>query len=256
MIISPVSFFLAILPAAHAQLLPEPPIPTQSKNAKAKKQTRQSADLEWLFQYSPPPVDGREHELIQDPEYRPFLERNFTAPQSFWGPAPTDPKSPTHKSLPDTVDDFLTIPGKVLVDANRYITVTGAVRRKRTERGLIFADLGLPKSRSTDRDALVLFAAIDWIRDSKTTDDPDAQYTLWLFPNGPVGPPTAPNSLPPALVLALTRWVAEPLAGSGVVQKINHAILVAPDGTPTEIPVPTAAAAAPTEEAPVLTKHK
>ena len=236
----------------RAQLLPEPAIPP-----KAKKQKRQPADLEWMYQYSPPPADGREHELIQDPSYRPFLERYFTAPQAFWGPQPTDPKSPVHKSLADTVDDFLTIPGKVIVDENRYITVTGAVRRMRTERGLVFADLNLPNAKNSDREPLVLFAAIDWIRESKTVDDPDAQYTLWLFANQPPGPAQAPASLPPAVLRSLTRWMSEPLPGSGIVQKITAAVLVLPNGTPQQIAVPaTSTTAAPAEEGPVLTKRK
>ncbi len=245
-------FFLPHL--APAQLLPEPAIP-----AKVKKQKRQPADLEWMWQYSPPPAEGREHELIQDPEYRPFLERYFTAPQSFWGPNPTDPKSPIHKSLADTVDDFLTIPNKVAQDDNRYITVTGAVRRFRTSRGLIFADLNAPSGhfKESDKDPLVVFAAIDWIRDSKTVDDPAAEYTLWIFPNQPVGPGTAPLNLPPPLLRSLTRWMSEPLAGTGIVQKITAAILVDPDGTPHQIPVPaTTPAPTKTEEAAPLTKRR
>ncbi len=240
----------AALPA-HAQLLPEPPIPP-----KVKKQKRQPADLEWMFQYSPPPVDGREHELIQDPEYHPFLERFFTSPQSFWGPQPTDPKAPVHKSLAEVVDDFLTIPGKVLVDDNRYLTVTGAVRRLATERGLVFVDLNAPNAKRSEKDPLVLFAAIDWIRDSKVPTDPDAHYTLWLFPNQAPGPSQTPNNLPPAVLRALTRWMSEPLAGSGIVQKITNAILVDFDGTPHEIPVPaTNAPAAKPDEAPLLNKR-
>ena len=240
---------LAAVPA-HPQLLPEPAIP-----AKAKKEKRRPADLEWMFQYSPPPADGREHELIQDPAYRPFLARYFTAPQSFWGPQPTDPKSPVHKSLADTVDDFLTVPGKVLVDDNRYISVSGAVRRLPTERGFLFADLNAPNAKHSEKDALVLFAAIDWIRDGKTPSEPGAEYTLWIFPNQVPGPSQAPYSLPPAALHALGRWMAEPLAGSGLVQKITHAIVVDVDGTPHEIAVP-ATAALDSQEAPALTKRK
>jgi hypothetical protein len=34
---------------------------------------------------------------------------------------------------------------------------------------------------------------------------------------------------------AIARWAAEPLAGSGIVQNITHAILVDPDGTQHEV---------------------
>jgi hypothetical protein len=48
--------------------------------------------------------------------------------------------------------------------------------------------------------------------------------------------------------------MAEPLPGTKIVQKITAAILVDPDGTPHQIPVPTSAATAP-EEAPPLPKR-
>jgi len=239
---------------ATAQLQPEPPLPTKQKKEDKKKEKHGTGDLEWMWQYSPDPKDptqkdGREHELIQDPNYRPFLNEYFTAPQSFWGSTTLDPRNSKRKSLADTVDDFLTVPGKVLADDNRYVTVTGHVFRYPAGRGLVFADLNPSKP-------LVVFSAIDWIRDSRPTSDPDAEYTLWIFVNQPPGTPQNPNSLPAPLVRSLTRWVAEPLAGSGIVQKITHAILVDPDGTPHEIPVPTAAPKAAPEEAAPLPKRK
>ena len=208
---------------ARAQLLGEPPIPPKKTKIK-----HQQTDLEWMWQYTPPPAEGREHELIQDPHFEAFLQQNFKAPQSFWG-LQTDKQ---RKSLAETVSDFLTIPGKAIADDNRYVTVTGAVRHLPTARGLLFADLNTPNP-------LVVFAAIDWIRASKTTDDPGAGYTLWLFPNQAPGPPTQPAHLSPALTRSLTRWMATPLAGSGTVQHITAAILVDPDGTPHQIPVPS-----------------
>ena len=235
---------------ARAQLLGEPPIPP-----KEKKQKRKAASgLEWMWQYSPPPAEGRENELIQDPNFHHFLDEYFTAPQSFWGPQNGDPRNPQRKSLADTVYDFLTIPNKVVADDNRYITVTGAVFHFRTSRGLLFADLDSPHP-------LVVFAAIDWIRDSKTTSDPGAEYTLWIFPNQAPGPSQAPTHLPPPLLRSLTRWMTEPLPGSGVVQKITAAVLVDPDGTPHQIPVPGSAAdpakpSLPSNEGPQLPKRQ
>jgi hypothetical protein len=212
-----------VVSTAHAQLVPPPSIPSKQESKKQKKQPRE--DIEWLWQYSPPPEDGREHDLIQDPNYEPFLEHFFTAPQSFWGP------EKPRKSLPATIEDFLAIPGKVIQDDQRYITVTGCVFHFCPSRGLLFADLNNPHP-------LVVFAAIEWIRDSKPTTDPDAEYTLWIFPDQAPGPPSAPTSLPPPLLRSLTRWMAEPIARTGIHQKITHAILVDPDGTPHEIPVP------------------
>ena len=229
-------------PALHAQLLGEPPIPP-----KQKKQKQRGADLEWMWQYSPPPEDGRENQLIQDPNFRPFLDEYFKAPQSFWGPAPTDPKAPVHKSLAETVYDFLAVPGRVIADENRYITVTGEVFHLQSSRGLVFADLDSSKP-------LVVFAAIDWIRDAKTVKDPDAEYTLWIFPNQPPGTTANPAALPPPLLRSLKRWMLQPAPGTDFPQKITHAILVDADGTPHEIPVPGAGIAAP-EEGKQLPKH-
>ena len=215
-------------PALHAQLLGEPPIPPK----KEKKQKQRGGQLEWMWQYSPPPADGRENQLIQDPNFRPFLDEYFKAPQAFWGPSPTDPKAPTHKSLAETVYDFLAIPGQVIADENRYISVSGYVFHFQSSRGLVFADLDSPHP-------LVVFAAIDWIRDSKTVKDPDAEYTLWLFPNQPTGTPAEPDKLPPPLQKSLTRWMLAPVPGTNFPQKITHAIVVDADGTPHEIPVPS-----------------
>ena len=228
----------------RAQLQTEPPIPSKQKDDK-KKQKPRPADLEWMWQYSPDPerpaqAEGREHELIQDPHWHDFLEQYFTAPQTFWGSTTLDPRNTKRKTLAETADDFLTVPGKVLADENRYITVTGHVFHYPPGRGLIFADLNTPRP-------LVVFAAIDWIRESHATTEPDAEYTLWIFTNQTPGTPQNPYNLPPPLVRSLTRWMAEPLPASGIHQKITAAIVVDPDGTPHQIPVPTSAAAKPEE---------
>ncbi len=212
---------------ARAQLIGEPPLIQHHV-----KRSKPKADLEWMWQYGPPPAGGREHDLIQDVHFQPFLREYFKAPQSFWGPQNGDPKNPAHKSLVETAYDFLAVPGTVIADGNRYMTATGSVFHFRSSRGLIFADLD-------SASPLVVFAAIDWIRDSKTTDDPDAQYTLWIFPNQAPGSPQDPTHLPGPLVHALSRWIKTPLPGSGNVQKVTAAILVDADGTPHQITVPT-----------------
>jgi hypothetical protein len=235
--------------AAHAQLLGEPELPK-----KQKRQKNQRSNLEWMWQYGPPPEGGREHEFLQDPNFLPFLQEYFKAPQSFWGPGSEAPAGPSNtpirqrKSLADTVYDFLAIPGTVTADDNRYITVTGAVFHFPHSRGLVFADLDSPRP-------LVCFAAIDWIRDSHTVNERDAEYTLWLFPNQAPGTPQAPNNLPPPLLRSLRRWMLTPVPGTNFAQKITHAVLVDPDGTPHEIPVPDTGTTSDDNTGPQLTKH-
>jgi hypothetical protein len=212
----------------RAQLVPEPPL----EQHKIKRQKNRGSDLEWMWQYGPPPEGGREHDLIMDPNFEPFLHQYFTAPQTFWGPQNGDPKDPNHKSLADSAYDFLSVPGVVIADQNRYITATGCVFHFCPSRGLLFADLD-------GKNPLVAFAAIQWIKSNHTTSDPDAEYTLWVFPDQVPGTPQEPTHLPPPLVHSLVRWMKTPMAGSSIVQKVTAAILVYPDGSPHQIPVPS-----------------
>lgn len=219
---------LVLSAPACGQLIQEPPlVQHQAKRARNKVN-----NLEWMWQYGPPPVGGREHELLQDANFEGFLREYFTTPQSFWGPQNGNPKDPNHKSLATTVYDFLAVPDEVIADDNRYLTVTGCVFHFSPSRGLVFADLD-------SRNPLVVFAAINWIKESHTPNDPAAEYTMWIFPNQKTGTSQSPDALPPPLVRSIARWAAKPLPGLGIVQKIRYAILVDPDGTPHQINVPT-----------------
>lgn len=184
------------------------------------KEKLPKTNVEWLWQYGPPPADGRENALVLDPRFRPFLAQYFTAPQTFWG----NPKT-GYKSLSETALDYLSVPDKVIADDNRYLSITGCVFRFNPSRGLIWVDLGLPQP-------LIIFAAIDWVKEGKVPSDPDAEYTLWVFPNQAIDP----AHIPAALTHSVARWTAQPYAGSTIIQKIRNAILVDPDGTPHTIP--------------------
>jgi hypothetical protein len=187
------------------------------------------SDAEWMWQYGPPPAEGRENQLIQDPKFYPFLKQNLVAPQSFWGMQGTK-----YKPLADTAMDFLSVPGRVIADDDRYLTVTGCVFHFCPSRGMLWVDLNSAAKAGN----LVAFAAVDWIRDSKTTSEPDAEYTLWLFGNQAFGlTDDATNKIPAALIRSMSRWTKEPMAGSKIVQKITHAIVVDPDGTPHQIKI-------------------
>jgi hypothetical protein len=224
-------FLLAFLTLpATAQITNPQPEPQIKKDKKPQQQQRE--DVEWLWQYSPPPADGRETDLVLDPRFRPFLAQYFTAPQTFWG----NPKS-GYKSLPDTALDFLSIPDKVLADDNRYLSITGSVFRFNPSRGLLWVDLN-------GAHHLVVFAAIDWIKESKTPSEPGAEYTLWVFPNHPIDP----AHIPAPLAHSVARWTAQPPAGSKLIQQITNAILVDPDGTPHQIPPATIGANTLTEQ--------
>jgi hypothetical protein len=188
------------------------------------------SDVEWLWEYGPSDTDkdGRENALVQDERFRPMLAQYFTAPQTFWG----NGIGGKYRSLDATILDHLSVPDKVLSDDNRYLTISGCVIHFCPARGMLWVDLNA-------HDPLMVFSAIDWIKDNKTTAQPDAEYTLWIFPNQPLSPTGGANRIPPALTRSLGRWTAQPMAGSGIVQNITHAILVDPDGTPHELPIAT-----------------
>jgi len=192
-----------------------------------KKQKPAREDVEWIWQYTPDDVNkqGRQNDLVQDARFRPLLEQFLTAPQSFWG----QPINGLYRSLASTALDHLTVPGSILADENRYIAISGCVVHFCPARGLLWIDLN-------GSHHLVVFAAIDWVKAARPTTDPSAEYTLWLFPNQPLGADRPDAQRPPAaLTRAIARWAAEPLPGSSIVQNITHAILVDPDGTPHEL---------------------
>jgi hypothetical protein len=230
-------------PFAHAQMV-------HSSNFAAKEKPVRE-DVEWLWQYTPDKdnPDGRENDLVQDLRFRPFLDQFLTAPQTFWG----QPVAGKYRSLASTALDHLSVPGKIWADENRYVAVSGCVVHFCPARGLLWLDL------NGNGHHLVVFGALDWIAQGKPATDPAAEYTLWLFPDEPLsvaaagasGPRGAAPSgsgqaqrVPPALIHSISRWTAQPLAGSGIVQNITHAILVDPDGTPHEV-APSALGVAP-----------
>lgn len=194
--------------ASRAQLIHSPQVNIHRHHA---------ADVAWLWQYTAPAPAGqksayRENDLSNDPRFKPFLQANLTAPQSFWG---------NGKSLPETVLDFLAVPGDVLGENDRYLTADGCVQHFCPDRGLLWIDLGLPKP-------LVVFAAVDWITENRATDSKSAAYTLWLFPSQPLDS----AHIPGALIRSLRRWTNKPSSGSTDLQNITRVFLVDPDGTP------------------------
>src|ERR1700734_3377440 len=101
--------------SSHAQI--SSPQISSPQIKKEKKQPKEN--VEWLWQYGPPPADGRENALVLDQRFRPFLAQYLTAPQTFWG----NPKT-GYKPLDETALDFLSDPDKDISDDNRYLTHT------------------------------------------------------------------------------------------------------------------------------------
>ena len=197
--------------------------------APSRAQIRLHADkpavenLSWLWQYTKPAPDGNENGLTRDLRFTEFLTRHLRAPQAFWGNGT--------KKLADVAMEFLGLPGIARADDNRYFTATGCVPHFCPARGMLFVDTGGSRP-------LVVFAAIDWSRESHGIDEDNAEYTLWIFPDRSLAAADSTGQAP-ILPLSLRRSLglfSSQLNGGSVPPLVTHAFVVDPTGKPYEIP--------------------
>ena len=175
----------------------------------ARSAIQPAGDYQWLWQYTKPAPTGNKHDLAADPRFPALLADNFKAPQAMWGMG---------VPLNDAARLFLSGEGAVTSADNRHLTLTGCVIDHCEQRGLLYADLGA-------RDPLLVFAALRWNEQAKTVDQPNAPYTLWLFPARALDP----QNLPEALQTALRDW-SQP--HGCLPYQIVNAIVVDPTGVP------------------------
>lgn len=209
-----------LLQLAAASLLMVPSAGVQGQ-AQWHREKPQVEDLSWMWQYTQPAPDGQVNALTNDPRFRDFLKKHLTAPQTFWG---------NGKPLRDVAAEFMGVPGIARSDENRYFTATGCVPHFCPDRGMLFVDIGSPHP-------LVVFAAIDWSRESHNLDEDNAEYTLWIFPSRPLAAAGSVDEmlhLSPALKRSLGIFSAQ-LNGGKVPPLVTHAIVVDPSGKPHEI---------------------
>ena len=177
-----------------------------------KRDKPQMEDLSWMWQYTQPDMARSQDVFLEDPHLKPFLEKNLKATQSFWD---------KNKPLSQVAMEFLGVPGDVIGDDNRYFIADGCVPQFCSDRGLLWVDLGLAHP-------LVVFAAIVWISDNRTTDDSRASYTMWLFSNRSIDP----AHIPAALTRSISRWTSHPSPGETHLQNITRVFFVDANGTP------------------------
>ena len=180
--------------------------------------TTPADNLQWLWQYTHPAPIGEAANLRIDARFQSFLQDNFKQPQSMWGP----PNS--QEPLATIIPLFLTQYGAVTSAQNRYITIDGCVPSFCAASGLLWIDLGRPHP-------LAIFAAVNWDPQAHTTDQPTANYNLWLFTNRQLDP----DALPVALTQAIAHWDTRLATAHRLVPHIAHALLVQPDGTPVPL---------------------
>jgi hypothetical protein len=172
-------------------------------------------NLQWLWQYTKPAPIGEAASLRLDARFQAFLQQAFKQPQSMWGPPNTQ------EPLATIITLFLTQYGVVSSEQNRYITIDGCVPSFCAASGLLWIDLGTPHP-------LAVFAAVNWDPNAHTTDQPTADYNLWLFPNHQL----SPDALPLALTQAIAHWDIRLASAHRLVPHIAHALLAEPDGSP------------------------
>ena len=171
-------------------------------------------NLQYLWQYTHPAPLGEANNLRVDARFQSFLRDAFPQSQTMWGPPNT------HEPLATIIPLFLSDHGTVTADSNRYIAIDGCVPSFCAASGLLWIDLGRPHP-------LAVFAAVNWDPEAHTTDQPQADYNLFLFANHPLDA----DALPLALTQSIAHWDARLATAHRLVPHIAHALLVEPDGT-------------------------
>ena len=174
--------------------------------------TPKSGNLQWLWQFTQPEPNGNAVALRIDERFGALLDTEFKQPQAFWG---------KQVPLSSVIPRFLARYGEVNAKANRYLSIDGCVPSFCAAHGMLWADLGQP-------DPLFVFAAVDWTTEAHTTDEPTADYNLWLFTSRHL----SADAIPLALTISIADWDARLAQAHRGVPHIAHAILVEPDGTP------------------------
>ena len=170
-----------------------------------------SASLQWLWRYTEPQPNGNAVALRGDERFASLLGGSFKQPQAMWGSS--------NVPVSEVIPRFLARYGEVNAKANRYMTVDGCVPSFCAAHGMLWVDLGAA-------DPLMMFVAVNWTAEGHTTDEPNADYNMWLFPNREV----SADALPLALTEAVSDWDARLASAHRGVPHVAHAVLVEPGG--------------------------
>lgn len=154
-------------------------------------QSGEAPDTSWVRAFALPSSgsqNGQENKLNWDPRFRALLQSSFPQQQFLWR------DHGRFMPLPALVQTFIGVPGSVLLDQERYVTINGCVPHDCGDRGLVWIDTA-PSRRPP-----LLFVATSDIHDGP--GEAENPIHLWLFSSIPMDW----QKLPPAFLSSLTRW--------------------------------------------------
>jgi hypothetical protein len=164
--------------------------PAAPQGKPAKNQKPQPENVEWIWQYTPDDTTRTAARTTSPRTSASF--RSFSSSSPRRKPSGAFPINGRYRSLASTALDHLTVPGKVLADENRYISISGCVVHFCPARGLLWIDLN-------GAHHLVVFAAIDWIKQGRppATPPPNTPSTSSPTSRSPSRPAPAPDFIRP-----------------------------------------------------------
>lgn len=183
--------------------------------------TNTSGDATWAKAYATSCPDrkytcasstnGYENAFNGDPRLPELLKHSLPQRESWWvngygGSAPVS----------SIVQEFIGVPGDLLVDDNRYVTATGCVPHDCLTNGMLWIDTGTEP-------ASVVFVAEVSIESFKG----DAGNHLWLYASKSLNF----EALPADLLTSITRWHNSVNSSKTIFsQRITVATLIQPNG--------------------------
>ena len=162
----------------------------------AQTKTAPSADLSWIRDFAVPATPettardqaGEQNKLNWDPRFQALLTNSSHQRQSFWF------DHYRFTPLPALVQQFMGVPGRVLLEEDRYVTVNGCVPHDCSDRGMLWIDTG------TTKKPCVIFAATGQV--SQGLENRYSQIHLWLFSSTKLDW----SKLPPPFRSSLIAW--------------------------------------------------
>jgi len=191
---------------------------TQCADSQTKPATASvPSDLSWIRDYAAPSTGaekGRGSDIKWDPRFRSLMQSSLHQQQHFWR------DHGRFLPIPELVQTFIGVPGGVVLEQDRYATVTGCVPHDCEDRGLVWIDTAAKKTT-------LIFAATGLVRSGPT--DTETRYHLWLFSS------TSLNWAPQPFIASLARWWSSTSHGQIISEKIVLVTLVQPSGETVDL---------------------